>query len=114
MKTIEFGAFCELYGKTLRNRVIEYMLEMGSLDFAVSDVLKEVSISKPKMYDIIREMEEQGLVKKTRVVAGTQLYALNKDKNEVKLLQRAFKECLKMVAEKHYKPAVRKTISITS
>lgn len=101
VKKIEYGAFCGLYGKTLRNRVVEYMLEMSNLDFAVNDITEEIGASKPKMYQIIKELEKEGLIRKSRVVAGAQLYTLNKEKKEVKLLQKSFKECLRNVVDEH-------------
>jgi sugar-specific transcriptional regulator TrmB len=96
---IEFGEFCRLYGETLRNRVLEYLLELGSLDFAIGDMAVEIGISKPKAYEIMKNLEKEGFVKKTRIIAGTQLYMLNEKKLEVKQLKRDFKECLKRVLE---------------
>lgn len=100
-KKIEYGAFCELYGKTIRNRVLEYLLEMGSLDFAIGDMAEEIGISRPKAYQVIKELEKEGYAIKTRIIAGTQLYTLNQKKKEVKLLLKNFKECLKIIVEEH-------------
>ena len=97
----EYGAFCNLYGKTLRNSVLEYMLEMDNLDFAVGDVAAELSISRPKMYQIIKHLEKENIDKKTRTVAGTQLYSLNTSSKPVKLLKKSFKECLKLIIGSH-------------
>ena len=36
------GAFCEVYGVTIRNRVIEYLLENQDIDFAIGDMAKEI------------------------------------------------------------------------
>jgi sugar-specific transcriptional regulator TrmB len=98
---MEFGAFCEVYGKSLRNRFLEYLLEMRDLDFAVTDVAEDIGISKPKAYDILKNLEKENIVKKTRVVGGTQLYSLNKEDKKVKLLMKNFKECLDMVVEEY-------------
>ncbi|MBW2967435.1 hypothetical protein KY362_03030 [Candidatus Woesearchaeota archaeon] len=98
---IEYGVFCEVYGKTLRNRFLEYLLEMGDLDFAVGDMAQEIGVSRPKAYDIMKLLEQEGYVRKARTVSGTQLYVLNKKDGKVKLLLKSFKECLKLViAEK--------------
>ena len=82
---MKFGIFCEIYGKTLRNLVIEYLLEMRNLDFAVGDMAEEI----------------ENIVKKSRTVSGTQLYILNKNNIKVKLLTKTFKECLNLVIENH-------------
>ncbi len=96
---MKFGIFCEIYGKTLRNLVIEYLLEMRNLDFAVGDMAEEIEISRPKAYEIIKNLEKENIVKKSRTVSGTQLYILNKNNIKVKLLTKTFKECLNLVIE---------------
>ena len=95
----EIGAFCETYGNTIPNRILEYLMENGDLDFAVGDMAKEIQISKPKAYEIIGEFEKKGYVKKSRIVGKTQLYILNKENSRVKLFLDNFKECLRIIAQ---------------
>ena len=97
----EIGAFCETYGNTIPNRIIEYLMENQDLDFAVGDMAKELEISKPKAYEIIGEFEKKEYVKKSRIVGKTQLYILNKDNSRVKLFLNDFKECLRLVVEEN-------------
>ncbi len=99
MKKNEYGTFCKIYGKNLRNKVLEFILELGELDFAVSDILEEINISKPKLYQIIKELEEENIIKKCREVSGTQLFVLNKKDEKVKLLMNSFNECLRKVID---------------
>lgn len=95
------GAFCDTYGKSIRNVILEYLLENQQLDFAIGDLAKEVEISRPKAYDIIGELEKKGFVIKSRIISKTQLYLLNKDNPRAKLLMKNFKECLRLVVEEH-------------
>ena len=97
----EIGAFCETYGNTIPNRILEYLMENEDLDFAVGDMAKELQISKPKAYEIIGNFEKKGYVKKSRIVGKTQLYILNKENSRVKLFLGDFKECLRIVAEEY-------------
>lgn len=97
----KIGAFCETYGKTISNRILEYLMENENLDFAVGDMAKELGISKPKAYEVIKYFEEKGYVKKSRIVGKTQLYILNKENARVKLFLKDFKECLKLIAEEY-------------
>ncbi len=97
----EMGAFCETYGNTIPNRILEYSMENEDLDFAVGDMAKELEISKPKAYEIIGNFEKKGYVKKSRIVGKTQLYMLNKENSRVKLFLRNFKECLRLIAEEY-------------
>ena len=97
----EKGAFCETYGNTIPNRILEYLMENEDLDFAVGDMAKELQISKPKSYEIIGEFEKKGYLKKSRIVGKTQLYILNKESSRVKLFLNDFKECLRLVVEEN-------------
>lgn len=53
----ETSSFCELYGDSIRNRILERLLENQGLDFAAGDLAKEVGISRPKAYEWINEFE---------------------------------------------------------
>jgi len=98
---VEIGAFCETYGDTINNRILEYVLENQDIDFAVGDMVKELKISKPKAYEVIKYFKEKGYLNKSRIVGKTQLYILNKENKRVQLFLKDFKECLKLIAEEY-------------
>lgn len=93
------GAFCEIYGSTIKNEVLEYLMENEDLDIAVGDMAQELGISRPKAYQIVNEFEQKEYVKKSRIIGNTQLYKLNKENKRVHLFLEGFKECLRLVAE---------------
>jgi hypothetical protein len=95
------GAFCETYGNTIHNSIIEYILENQDLDFAIGDMATELNISKPKAYEVINYFEIKEYIKKSRLIGKTQLYMLNKTNKRVKLLLYDFKQCLKFVIEEN-------------
>ena len=97
----ETGVFCETYGNSIPNRILEYLLENQGIDFAVGDMAKEVGVSRPKAYDVIKGFEKKAYVKKSRIVGKTQLYMLNKENKRVRLFLRDFRECLRLVAEEY-------------
>lgn len=101
VKMLKNGAFCETYGNTINNRILEYLLENQDLDFAVGDMARELEISRPKAYEVVKEFEKKRYVKKSRIVGKTQLYILSKENKRVRLFLRDFKECLKLVAEEY-------------
>ena len=101
MIKMKIGAFCETYGNTIKNRILEYVLENQDLDFAVGDMAKEIGISRPKAYQVIKDFEKREYIKKSRIVGKTQLYILNKANKRVKLFLRNFKDCLKLIAEEY-------------
>ena len=95
------GAFCEVYGNTIGNMVMEYLLENRGLDFAVGDMAKELGISRPKAYDVMKSFEKQGYACKSRVIGKTQPYLLDKGNERVKLFIKSFNECLRIIAEEN-------------
>jgi len=107
------GAFCDTYGLSIRNIVVEHLLENQGLDFAIGDVAKETKVSRPKAYDIIGELEKKGFVIKSRIIGKTQLYLLNKDNPRAKLMMKDFKECLRLVAEEHSDDPAHSAVQIS-
>ena len=97
----KMGIFCDMYGESIRNRVLEYLLENRELDIAVGDMAKEIGISRPKAYEVIKEFEKKKFIIKSRIVGKTQLYMLHKENDVVKLHIKNFKECLKLVAAEY-------------
>lgn len=101
MKKNEKGAFCETYGATIENLIIEYLLENQDLDIAIGNMAKELGISRPKAYDVIENFKKKGYVVKSRIVGKTQLYKLDKENIRVKIFLRNFDECLQLVIDEH-------------
>lgn len=102
----DIGVFCETYGNTINNQILEYLLENQDIDFAIGDMVKETGISKPKAYEVIKEFEKKGYVKKSRIIGKTQLYLLNKENKRVKLFLKDFRECLKIVVEEYEEKSI--------
>ncbi|MDI6737129.1 MAG: helix-turn-helix domain-containing protein [Nanoarchaeota archaeon] len=95
------GAFCEVYGDTIENEIMEYILENKELDFAAGDMAKELNVSRPKTYEVIKDFESKGYVKKSRIVGKTQLYLLNRENPRIRLFLKTFNECLRIIAEEN-------------
>lgn len=98
---IDPGEYCEVYGITTENQVLEYLLSCEYGDFAVGDTAELSGISRPKTYEIIKEFLKKNYVVKSRVIGKTQLYKLNKDNPIVKIFLRNFDECLNMVVARY-------------
>lgn len=97
----QYGVFCETYGATAYNRVLESLLINRWGDFAIGDIVEETGLSKPKVYELAKEFEKKGFLLKTRVVGKTQLYKVNKEEPRMKLFIRDFNECLKLVVQQY-------------
>ena len=107
----EPGVFCEVFGISIRNRILEEILTSESLDWAVGDIAKDLEISRPKAYQIIEEFKKKGYIKKSRMIGKTQLYLINKENKHIKVLLKAFKECLNMVMDECIKKE-KKTVLV--
>ncbi len=95
------GAFCEVYGDTIENEMMEYLLENNGLDFAAGDMAKELNVSRPKTYQVLKDFERKGYVKKSRIIGKTQLYLLNKNSVRIRLFLKSFNECLRIIGEEN-------------
>jgi DNA-binding IclR family transcriptional regulator len=96
-KKVECGEFCNIFEDTLRNRVLEFFLEGQELDYAVSTLAEELDLNRATAYNIIEELLEEELIKESRKIGNTQLYALNKEKPKVRALMKAFNTALQVV-----------------
>lgn len=90
IKKDECGVFCEIYGTTPRNRILEFFLEGRELDFGIGDVAAEIEMNRATCYNTMKELLEEGLIIPTRKIGKTQLYKINIVKAEVKILVQAF------------------------
>ncbi len=103
MKTESWGIFCKIFGVNPRNRVIEFLLEGGDLDFSIGTLAEQTELNRATAYNIMEELIREGIVIPTRRMSGAQLYKLNSSKEEAKLLMRVFELLLDKVVEKHIK-----------
>lgn len=106
---VPIGKYCEIYGNTKENIVMEYFLEAHDSDIAVSEVYMIENISKPKVYQIIYRLMKKGLVVKSRVIGKTQMYKLNTENPVINIYIRNFKECLNMVVKQYSKKKTTST-----
>ncbi len=101
MKHEEYGYFCELFGATPRNRILEFFLEMRELDFAMCDVIEETGLNKATAYSTMEELVKYQIIIPTRKVGKTQLYKLNINRDDVQLLIEIFNKILRRMARKY-------------
>lgn len=95
------GVFCEVFGANVRNRVVENLLAAKYVGIAIPDLAKESGISKQRAYEIIYEFEKKAMIKRHRIIGKTQIWIINENNDEIKILQIAFKECMKLVGEEY-------------
>lgn len=97
----ECGIFCEFFGSTPRNKILEHFLAMRSLDFSIGDVARETGLNRATAYNTIEELIKAKYIIPTRKISGAQLYKLNNDKKEVKVLIEMFDLMIEKVVNEH-------------
>ncbi|HLD33230.1 MAG TPA: hypothetical protein VJB66_00795 [Candidatus Nanoarchaeia archaeon] len=104
--TEETGAFCNLFGGTPRNRILEFFLEMRGMDYGIGDVAREAGLNRATTYNTMEELLKSGLIIPTRKLGKTQLYSLDLKNSEVQFLIKIFDRVLEHVVasyeEKHH------------
>ena len=97
----EIGIFCEAFGDTPRNQLIEFFLEMRSTDFGIADIAKELKMNKATAYNASKELVQKKFIISCRIIGKTQTYKLNVQNILVKCLIKAHNELIKnLIPEK--------------
>ena len=93
---MEPGNFCRLIGVNARNMLLECFIEMRNVEQALGDIAKELHIPRATVYFAAKELMEQQYIVPTRRISNTQLYKLNKDLPETKLLIQLYNKANKL------------------
>lgn len=91
----ETGIFCEAFGDSPRNQLIEFFLEMRSTDFGIADISRELDMNKATAYTAAKELIEQSIIVQYRTIGKTQTYKLNIKNVLVQCLIKAHNELMK-------------------
>lgn len=78
-------------------RILDFLIDNKNFDYSKTDVCDGANVSPGSLYKIWHNLEDSGIVVKTRQYGATKLYRLNKENPLVKkLLEFDFELC------KHY------------
>ena len=83
---MEKSPLLETIGDTVENRVIDFLIEGGGIDYSKTDIADGCEISRPTLYKILPKLIEEGTVKATRKLGQIELYTLNEENEKVKTL----------------------------
>ncbi|MEK6937068.1 MAG: hypothetical protein AABW58_03275 [Nanoarchaeota archaeon] len=101
MEEKPWGDFCEIFGVNPRNRILEHFLTCRVLEFSIGDVAEETELNRATTYNVMEELVKDKFIIPTRKLSGIQLYKLNKEKYEVKILLKAFSLVLKKILDEY-------------
>src|SRR3989344_3570342 len=91
------GIFCETFGSTPRNRIIEFFLEMRETDYGLADVARNLEMNKATTYTIGHELIKAQFLTPHRFIGKTQTYILNRKNPKVKVLIKTFDSLLREI-----------------
>lgn len=101
------GEFCRILGITPRNRVLECFMEGREMDFSSGSIAEATALNRATTYRVMEELAQEKYIMPSRRISGAQLYKLNKDKREVKVLLAVFDMILNKIAEEYTtKPSI--------
>lgn len=81
--------FTAIFGDAPHARVIDFLLEAAGPDHTITDIARGASVARPTVYKVMDELEEEGIVSRTRVVGNSRFFALNEKSKAVRALARA-------------------------
>lgn len=88
--------FCEFFGYSPESKILEYLLELRDNKFTFNDIVNAIGLNRKRAYEILKNYLEKGIISHSDKVKHIQFYALNKNKEENKLLIKLFD---KVIAE---------------
>ncbi|MBI2575068.1 helix-turn-helix transcriptional regulator [Candidatus Woesearchaeota archaeon] len=97
----QWGEFCQIFGATPRNRILEFFLDLRELDHSIGDVARETGLNRATAYNTMRKLVKSRYIKPARKVSGSQLYKLTMEKAEVKVMVQAYSLILKKIANEY-------------
>lgn len=71
-------------GDTPKTRILDFFLTGSIFDYSLTDIATKAGVSWKTLYKIFPEFIEHGIIKYTRTLGKSKLYALNKDNPIVK------------------------------
>ena len=100
--------FLETFGSAPKIRVLDFFLTFGEFDYSKSQVAQETGVSRVTIGSIWRELEEEGIIIKTRQIGRATLCQFNRQNSAaVALLKFSLKLASAHAEEEHVKMKVR-------
>jgi predicted transcriptional regulator len=69
----------EVLGNSAPVRVLDYLIDGREFDYSIRDISEETNITRQHVYKVVNALMKYGIIKKTRLLSGIQLYKIDKD-----------------------------------
>lgn len=71
--------FTAFFGDTPRNRLLDFLGDHPASDYSITEMAEKSGVSRHSVYDELDDLQETGLVEKTREIGQSRLFKLNTD-----------------------------------
>lgn len=71
--------FTDDWGDLPRNRLLDFLADHIGVDYSITELADKAGISRPTVYTVLGELQTRGLVRQTRTLGTSRLFALNTD-----------------------------------
>ncbi len=76
----------DIFGESPRVKVIDLFISHPETEYTKTDIANYSKIARSTLYEFLEELEEYGLVKKSKKVGNAQLYVVNMESEVTKLI----------------------------
>ncbi len=76
----------DIFGETPRVKVIDLFISHPGTEYTKTDIANYSKIARSTLYEFLEELEEYGLIKKSKKVGNAQLYTVNMGSEITKLI----------------------------
>lgn len=84
---VKYGVMVQMLGEYPRVKVLEFFLINDDFDASKSYVAKETEVSRTTLEPIWNELEEEGIIVKTRTIGRAEMFKLDKNNRTAQVLQ---------------------------
>ncbi len=99
------------FGYSPKLRIIDIFLTNRYFDFSREELVRELGMSKQTLYKNFKDLEELGLVVRTRTIGRATLYRINNQNSFVKMLNKQVNALSLEIAERQLKHARRPVLA---
>lgn len=71
--------FTEQWGELPRNRILDFLGNHPGLDYPISEIADGSGLSRPSIYRALRDLLDNNMLRETRTLGQSRLFALNTD-----------------------------------
>ena len=106
--TKEIGALQRVFPCSI-SRILDHMIAMKEFDYSISDISKITEINFKTTLESVHSLEDQGILKLTRIIGRAKMYQLDKGSPQAKHIEGLAFEIAKRSIAIQAHPQIRQT-----